>query len=256
MTDHKVLLSKFIDKGFSGKITIQDINGLYELNKGALKYFSAKLWMLMAVVESGVINVDNVSTKVKTEKLQFDQQVKKGLFDALRKLNVPPHYPKGITAFKNEGHTLRELIVRRATKSLALALHSHTPPNEDLVRALKVTASFLLPSDDDCIKIFNSLLSAGADMSFRNNDVMRNLNSTLGGQSILVNMDIEESNILSKIDKDNYPFFRMLAKHDSVQYVYPLMLKYHLLVTDKTPLDYMVIAKPSEYDAAATLLRA
>lgn len=251
----KLHVGNVLDGIFQRKYDSEGFAILANAKFGTLKYFKEKLWLALSVLETGMISAERAIDFKTSRVVEFDPLLVKKTFEVIQAMKVPPHYPAGTQQLRNASHTLREAAIRGATKTLTTALTIAPSEPEVLARIAQIVTSVRQVSDNKLIGAFDVLLHFGADLSLRNHAVLKNIDAELGGQSLLFRSEIEESELLSLVDKKYYPFFTMLARHN-VSYITPLTLKYHLLVTEQTPFDFLIVCKEEERPITLLLMGA
>lgn len=254
--NEKLLVATTLDKILSDKYSEEDVTFLGQVKKGSITFCTEKLWLCLSVLESGLTKVESVNDIPRggqSHRREKNKALFEKTFTLIKDLKINPYYPKSTQTLRNSGHTIREAAIRGAAKTLALALITKKESPELMARIMQNVASLREIDDPDLANVFDIMLHFNADISTRNNALMKNIDATLGGQSLIFRDNIEESEVLSLINNKYYPFFTMLAKHN-ISYVTPLTLKYHLLVTNKTPIDYLMICQDEERAVTLTLM--
>ena len=255
-SNERLLVANALDKILIDSYSEDDFAIISKAKKGSLSYLSEKLWLCLSVLETGIITIDSrkelhspfSKDRIKNNKVLFEKT-----FNFIKEIGIKPYYPKDNQLLRASGHTLREAAIRGASKTLSLALVTKRESPELLARLIISVASVRELDDPELINVFDILLFFNANVSFRQNTMMKNIDATLGGTSLLFQENIKDSDVLSLIDSKYYQFFKMLTKH-KISYVTPLTLKYHLLVTDKTPIDYLMVCQDEERATALTLM--
>lgn len=235
----KLRVSGVLDDIIAGKHSNDRLLVLTNSSFGVLKYFKEKLWFSLVVLEVGG---------------QFDPLLVKKTFELIKERKIPPHYPQHVKKV-SDGHTLKEAAIKGAAKTLMLALSIQPAEGDVLAHIAQMVTSNRVVSDPRLISVFDVLLNFDANFAFRNHAVIKNIDANLGGQSLAFAPQISESEVLSLVEKNNYPFFEMMARY-KISYVTPLTLKYHLLVTKKTPIDYLLECSDDERPVALLLMGA
>jgi hypothetical protein len=242
---------RILDDALLGHLTVDDIKTLSSINKKSLKLFSARIWQLMAIIESKILNRDKANEKRSLPEnipITYGNSIISAYYKFLATSDLSPVYPKNLKDFSRKDNTFYDCIARRAVKTLSLSLRKDVPTNELMLRGMRVALSSQEITSDEVIGIFDVMLNAGCEINAR---VMDALFISITGLSGLNDSEAPSD---TSINPDNLPFFEMLSRYGNVPYTKPLLMHYHLKATNKTPMERLIGCKGSERKALLVLI--